>query len=589
MHKVVRNFHSLASIVFLLCVPGVAQENAWISPAGGNWHDPYWSLGILPSSGQSIYLTNAGSKEVEINHTTAQKFFETLEMDHLRISAPAGSVNALILDKLGMRQPVTTGLVIVGNNGAMVIDRSLLEASMFGVGGSVIQEGEVSSDRLYVGFDTPGHYVLKRGTLLVSQAESIGGNYNDASLLVQEGGTHWAPVTIQPNGEFQLNGGEFTGSILIRKGGTFRQQGGVFYNQDSTRVGGGFLQSGGAIVAPEATMSVPAYPSISFDPRSSAEAVQIGGINEHSNLVVGLPWMSASAVSFSGGCYNVPDHRGAYRLVDGELVTSATLLEPNGFIDQSGGHHLVRERMTLRSSIYVVHIRHTTNVGVACVRSPGYHISGGTLEVQDLSIGAGASFVQDGGKTIVNGTLATSGHATWYGLPIPSHFNLLNGLLIVSNLVISPRVQFFQSGAKLAVQNVWVLGNSLRVTENFSCDGLIELRGGKLECVEGNQRLGQLMISGQPAVSSFSMPEGKCALRFDDSSGLAWDTTAQLAIEGWAGSLTGGGGHRITFGSGQAGLTPNQLSQISFIQPAGLPSGNYSAHMLANGEIVPAF
>lgn len=244
--------------------------------------------------------------------------------------------------------------------------------------------------------------------------------------------------------------------------------------------------------------------------------------------------------------------------------------------------------MTLRSSIYVIHIHHTTNVGVACVRSSGYHITGGTLELQDLSIGPGTGFVQDGGKTIVNGTLSTSGQSGWYRLPVPSRCELVSGAMVVSNLVIGPRVHFLQSEAELTAQNVWVLENSLRVTDKVVCDGVIELRGGSLECAEGNHKLGQLMINSQPAVSSLSMPEGKCALHFNDSSELVWIATGRLAIEGWAGSLNGGGGHRIIFGRDQTGLTLDQLSQISFIQPTGLPSGNYSARMLANGEIVPA-
>ena len=62
---------------------------------------------------------------------------------------------------------------------------------------------------------------------------------------------------------------------------------------------------------------------------------------------------------------------------------------------------------------------------------------------------------------------------------------------------------------------------------------------------------------------------------------------ARLVVANWNGNLSGGGAEQLKFGTTQSGLTPNQLAQIQFANPAGLPAGNYPARILATGEVVP--
>src|SRR5260221_12375630 len=57
---------------FLLSLFTVSAQaegtNSWIKPTSGNWDDPSaWSVGVLPSSSQSMLLTNSGWKAVAIN------------------------------------------------------------------------------------------------------------------------------------------------------------------------------------------------------------------------------------------------------------------------------------------------------------------------------------------------------------------------------------------------------------------------------------------------------------------------------------------------------------------------------------------
>jgi autotransporter-associated beta strand protein len=75
-----------------------------------------------------------------------------------------------------------------------------------------------------------------------------------------------------------------------------------------------------------------------------------------------------------------------------------------------------------------------------------------------------------------------------------------------------------------------------------------------------------------------------CVLKFAASAWCSWSKT--VTITNWNGSLNGGGGDELFFGSSADALTSAQLSVIIFANPNGL-SGNYSATILPTGEVVP--
>jgi hypothetical protein len=82
-------------------------------------------------------------------------------------------------------------------------------------------------------------------------------------------------------------------------------------------------------------------------------------------------------------------------------------------------------------------------------------------------------------------------------------------------------------------------------------------------------------------------PSISCRLQFAGSSSLTWSNSAMLAIANWSGSLYGGGRHQVIFGNSAAGLSVQQVGDIKFHHPAGLPVGDYPARILADGEVVP--
>ena len=97
--------------LLLACLGGSAtllraQSNLWISAGSGKWEaDANWSLGA-PGAGDSIFITNAGTKTVTIDATTSGSFSNTLSVTNLTLSAPGSAVNTLLLTDAGTNTPL---------------------------------------------------------------------------------------------------------------------------------------------------------------------------------------------------------------------------------------------------------------------------------------------------------------------------------------------------------------------------------------------------------------------------------------------------------------------------------------------------
>src|SRR5262249_39356113 len=85
-----------------LSLPICAQVNSWMNPASTNWEDASsWSLGIRPGAGQTIMLTNAGWKAVQIWPPTVQNFPQSLTVNSIVISSPTNGGNELLMNFAG--------------------------------------------------------------------------------------------------------------------------------------------------------------------------------------------------------------------------------------------------------------------------------------------------------------------------------------------------------------------------------------------------------------------------------------------------------------------------------------------------------
>jgi hypothetical protein len=121
-------------------------------------------------------------------------------------------------------------------------------------------------------------------------------------------------------------------------------------------------------------------------------------------------------------------------------------------------------------------------------------------------------------------------------------------------------------------------------TAKFTNNGIFDLVGGTIALhTNVTHNLGQVRLSQNSLLSFFAGAK----LSFSNSSSVVWSNNVFLSISNWNGSASGGGSDRVYFGTGSGGLTPAQLAEIQFLNPAGFPPGNYAARILPTGEIVP--
>ncbi len=98
------------------------------------------------------------------------------------------------------------------------------------------------------------------------------------------------------------------------------------------------------------------------------------------------------------------------------------------------------------------------------------------------------------------------------------------------------------------------------------------------------ETLGVLILSGDGEVR---LGAGSAVVQFAASSLQTWTAGSRLVIHEWDGLLAGGGNEAVLFGTSTGGLTAGQVTQLGFMDPAGLAPGLYPATILPTGEVVP--
>jgi hypothetical protein len=597
----------VAAIIFISGRANIlAQTNSWTNSASGNWEDPYWSLGVLPGTNQTVLFTNSGVKVLTIGPNTAQNFPDAMNVQSITVSSPPDSGNILLLNYAGFETPLMATDLTIGSNSIMLAYASSIQLiSDYGdltIHGTFIQDAgtQISTTNAYV----DGTYNLISGLLTVRElAIDVLGKF------IQSGGTNACRLTLDVSGfgllssnnapEYDLNGGEYDGEILIRNGGTFDQSGGVANDVHTGEflgegVDGHLVQSGGIFNGPtNSPLYIPAEEGFLEEIPIGSSAMQTGGTNQEYSLVIGLPLAAEYYANYNNQlqydhCQGVSDSSGTYTLSNGMLITSGTSITANGDIEQSGGVDIVNGTLSLQGTLYYTFI-YTAGFNehwfVGCAQPAIYSLAGGFLSVSNLAVEGAGSVFQSGGTNVITGNLTLSTPTSQYGAAYPGTYDLSGGLLIASNIS-SGFGEFLQSGGRLVVGNLSVL-NFIQTGGNIIQSGLFSL-GSAMRVATGNQQFGQLQLDNidlNPL--SLTLPAGPSRIQFADSSPIAWASNYDLMIQNWSGSLYGGGSQQIIFGSNNLALTPQQLSQIQFQNPAGLALGNYPARILATGEIVP--
>jgi hypothetical protein len=200
-------------------------------------------------------------------------------------------------------------------------------------------------------------------------------------------------------------------------------------------------------------------------------------------------------------------------------------------------------------------------------------ILGGTLSCSNLvnADGAYINISQEGGSFIVRNRLAIAGYypGVYGGLHArPARYDFNDGTLTAPNIELTAE---------------WSIGSSTR-PGRITNSGEFRLGGG-LIVADATEELGRMILVDD---SSINMDAGDAKLTFAASNSETWNDQATVRVTAWGGSTAGGGNDRVIFHGGRTGLTARQLQQIRFVNPGGLPAGEYLAQILDTGEIVPA-
>jgi len=529
----------------------LAQVNSWTNAVGGNWDAASsWSLGVPPGSSQSVMFTNAYWKAVVIDSSTVASFPQSLAVNSLTITSvsPSNGVyttrNTLLLNYVGAGNPLVVGvdsntpgsLIIGDSNSAVVMFSSgLIVNNALGTNNSRLGEFEVAgtftqsdNSEVVAGFlnlTSSGTYNLTNGELFVA-SQFINGRFN------QQGGMNLGSVIFTDGGEYNLFDGMLKGGVGLDApyGGVFNQWGGTNTGSLDLSGPGNYQLSGGLLVPGDLQVGPSELSPSSF---GAGAVEQTGGTDNAGNITMGV---------------------GSYALAGGVLTASNLALPTvsdrygsyGSAFHQSGGYFG-------SGSVNLNGVYDTRNG----LQPSTYTLSGGELETPTINMTMG----------LVNQTGGTN-HAGVMTLDTVSSYDFANGLLIADNIQVAGQSIFLHAGGSFG-----------------GLDNILLAGGSWMERTVGEQ-LGHLQI-GSNTNSSLNLPSGSCVLRFADSSAVSWSSGELLMIQNWSGSLNGGGSQQIFFGTSASGLTAQQLSQVQFSNPAGLPSGTYSARILSNGEVVP--
>jgi hypothetical protein len=554
-----------------------AQDNVWTSTTGGNWQDASWSLG-LPATNHTIWLTNDGWKAVQIGADTVRNFPQSLNVNAINISSPTNTFNTLLLNYAGSATPLTVKSLTVASNSALQLFSSALQinglnSSGMIVGGSVEQnDSVVAGNQVNVGYIGSGVYGFNSGYFTVSHLWLGGGN--TPGVFIQNGGTNGFGITHLDGGTYVLSNGWYGATIYFDGFGKFLQRGGLLQS-DLTMFQGTYVLAAGIH---QGTTMVPAGNGFYS---GSASMLQTGGTNV-GTLDIGSAGVGLFTMS-NGVCAApsvIVDYGGSYSQWDGTLQVDGPI---NVYENQVAANYWSLGQ-------FYVHGGQVSSTGMALqgyyAQTGGTNSIAGDVNMQNVE----SSLILSGGLLAMSHLTANPG---WSGGVI-----LNGGTLVISNsLNIGGASQSnwrgFSGGGTLVVAGI-----SLGVFANFSCgDGVIKqsgtlcMRDANLYSASNSVQFGPLSLGGPiggATNSTIYMVSPTSILKFADSSGQDWDTNSLLVIEGWTGSLFGGGSQQIIFGNDSNALTSSQLAHIQFHDPAGLANGLYPARILSNGEIVPS-
>jgi len=190
----ITNFSGGTVIFHDVFLGGAGTTNSWIATGDGAWEDAArWSLGT-PSPDQTVLLiTNANSKTVTVNSTTASLAPDSLTNVSVTISSGGGNTNTLRVADLSPTNPYFAVQLTVGPGGKLEITNSAVAVGLAGAGTltvegvTVVDGGTIAGNNAsaYVGYSNgAAQFIVQNGGSVSNTTAYLGYNTSSSNNLV---------------------------------------------------------------------------------------------------------------------------------------------------------------------------------------------------------------------------------------------------------------------------------------------------------------------------------------------------------------------------------------------------------------------
>ncbi len=447
-------------------VVAAGGPNSWTNSAGGKWENATnWSLRVAPYIGHSLVLiTNAATKTVTNDATTASVFPTTLTISNLLISAPVGATNTLLLAHGGTTTPLTVrSNLTINAGGALAIQNAGLRLEgPFNTGLRIdgtasLANGliQITNDatRLIVGNNGRGTFSVSDGTVRANYA-IVGANSGSDGTWHIAGGSN-----VIAGGAFDIADSlTATGTVLVT-GGRLEVPNayvGLFGNGRLV-VSNGVVQCAGTVL-------------VASQDGAQGSFVAAGGTSTFGGMLVRESSLASGSVLVTGNAQvqvNGPlDNRGAVTVSGGNFTVLGQIEsdQPGNSISVNGGQFAATNDNAFLTSVTVSNGTFLArDVFLGNQKAGTFTVAGGVVAAPgslngfNVGVNGGTGTVwQTGGQINLTNT----------DLNIGGLFSPATGLVTISNGATYARTVFI-GGQGGGTGVVTVAGGTLAATNLF--------------------------------------------------------------------------------------------------------------------------
>ena len=547
-------------------VTAAGGPNSWTNSGSGKWEiGANWSLNVAPFSGQSLTLiTNAGTKTVNNDATTASGFPSTLTISNLLISAPGGATNTLLLAHGGTSTPLRIlKSLTVNSGGALVINDAALRVD--GPSGN-----PVSID---------GGLTLNAGLLSVTNdgVQLLVGNNGSGALTVFDGNlVAYYPIVgnnAGANGTWHIAGGTnvittaFDIANNLTATGTVGMTGGQL-SAPNAYIG---LFGNGRLIVSNGTFQCEGQGLVASQPGAQGNFTAAGGMSTFGSMLIGEDSMATGAVLVTGTALvqinGELDNRGNVTVAGGNLnvLGQVDSVATNNAISVAGGQFAATNdnsfltRVTVSNGSFLARDVFLGNQRVGTFTVAGGMValpgsfngfsvgvnggtgtvwqSGGQINLTNTDLNVGGLFSPAVGvMTISNGVtqarnVFVGGQGDGTGT-----FTMAGGTLITSNLEVNAASRFVLNKGLVQTRAATVASPPPLVVGDGSNIAELNLLGGTNAFTGGLRIAGNSLLTGSGAIAanvtnSGVISPGASAGRFDITGSLVLSNSSELRLE----------------------------------------------------------